>query len=59
MAAGDQPPDQVVGRFEAFYRERYRPLVGVVYALTGNRWVAEDLTQEARPSYALIGTGTG
>lgn len=47
MAAGDQPPDQVVGRFEAFYRERYRPLVGVVYALTGNRWVAEDLAQEA------------
>ena len=47
MSNGEQPPDQVVGQFEAFYSERYRFLVGVVYALTGNRWVAEDLTQEA------------
>jgi RNA polymerase sigma-70 factor (ECF subfamily) len=45
---GAQPqPHQVVGQFEAFYRERYRPLVAVVYALTGNRWAAEDLAQEA------------
>ena len=44
----DEPqPFQVVGQFEAFYRERYRPLVAVVYALTGNRSAAEDLTQEA------------
>ena len=47
MAESDRPPDQVVGQFEAFYRDRYRPLVGVVYALTGSRWVAEDLAQEA------------
>lgn len=47
MAPGDPPPDQVIGQFEAFYRSRYRPLVGVVYALTGSRWVAEDLAQEA------------
>lgn len=47
MPDGDQPPDQVVGQFEAFYRGRYRLLVGVVYALTGNRWVAEDIAQES------------
>jgi RNA polymerase sigma-70 factor (ECF subfamily) len=47
MATADQPPAQVVRQFDAFYRDRYRPLVAVVYALTGNRWAAEDLAQEA------------
>jgi len=43
----DQPVDQVLGQFDAFYRARYRPVVALVYALTGSRWVAEDLAQEA------------
>ena len=47
MADAESIPAQVVGQFEAFYRERYRPLVAVVYAVTGNRWVSEDITQEA------------
>lgn len=47
MSAAEEPTRQVVGQFEAFYRERYRPIVAVVYALTGNRWAAEDLAQEA------------
>ena len=47
MADSESIPAQVVGQFEAFYRERYRPLVAVVYAVTGNRWVPEDITQEA------------
>ena len=47
MADGESIPAQVVGQFEAFYRQRYRPLVAVVYGLTGNRWVSEDIAQEA------------
>ena len=42
-----EPLRQVLGQFDAFYREGYRSLVALVYALTGNRWVAEDLAQEA------------
>jgi RNA polymerase sigma-70 factor (ECF subfamily) len=47
MTHAERQPDQVVGQFEAFYRERFRPTVALVYALTGNRWAAEDLAQEA------------
>lgn len=47
MAATEGRPAQIIGQFEAFYRAGYRPIVAVVYALTGNRWVAEDLAQEA------------
>jgi RNA polymerase sigma-70 factor (ECF subfamily) len=33
--------------FERFYRSQYRAVVGLVYALSGSRWAAEDLAQEA------------
>jgi RNA polymerase sigma-70 factor (ECF subfamily) len=33
--------------FEAFYRREYRPVVGLGYALCGDRGAAEDLAQDA------------
>jgi RNA polymerase sigma-70 factor, ECF subfamily len=33
--------------FEDFYRKDYQSVVGLAYALSGSRWLAEDLTQEA------------
>jgi RNA polymerase sigma-70 factor (ECF subfamily) len=33
--------------FELFYQREYRAVVGLVLALCGNRWVAEDLAQDA------------
>lgn len=42
-----RPADPVIAHFDAFYRDRYRPVVALVYALTGSRWSAEDLAQEA------------
>jgi RNA polymerase sigma-70 factor (sigma-E family) len=33
--------------FEEFYATEYPAVVGLAYALSGNRWVAEDLAQEA------------
>ncbi|MDH3499805.1 MAG: SigE family RNA polymerase sigma factor [Acidimicrobiia bacterium] len=33
--------------FNTFYAEHYRPVVALVYTLTGSRWAAEDLAQEA------------
>jgi len=33
--------------FEDFYRKEYRAVVGLAYALSGSRWAAEDLAQEA------------
>jgi RNA polymerase sigma-70 factor (ECF subfamily) len=33
--------------FEDFYREEFPVVAGLAYALSGNRWVAEDLAQEA------------
>lgn len=33
--------------FEAFYTREYRAVVGLAYALSGNRSIAEDLAQEA------------
>jgi RNA polymerase sigma-70 factor, ECF subfamily len=33
--------------FEDFYRKEYSGVVGLAFALTGNRWIAEDLAQEA------------
>jgi RNA polymerase sigma factor (sigma-70 family) len=34
-------------RFETFYRREFRSVVGLAYALSGSRWAAEDLAQEA------------
>jgi RNA polymerase sigma-70 factor, ECF subfamily len=33
--------------FEDFYGREYRAIVRLAYALSGNRWAAEDLAQEA------------
>lgn len=33
--------------FDAFYRDNYRPVVALVYTLTGARHAAEDIAQEA------------
>ncbi len=33
--------------FEDFYLTEYQAVVGLAYALSGNRWIAEDLAQEA------------
>jgi RNA polymerase sigma-70 factor, ECF subfamily len=37
----------VPGAFDRFYRAEYRRVVAVIYGLTGSRWVAEDLAQDA------------
>lgn len=34
-------------RFDVFYRREFRSVVGLAYALSGSRWAAEDLAQEA------------
>ena len=34
-------------RFETFYQREFRSVVGLAYALSGSRWAAEDLAQEA------------
>jgi RNA polymerase sigma-70 factor, ECF subfamily len=33
--------------FEDFYMKDYQTVVGLAYALSGSRWLAEDLAQEA------------
>lgn len=33
--------------FEAFYEREYRAVVGLAYALSGSRYAAEDITQDA------------
>jgi RNA polymerase sigma-70 factor (ECF subfamily) len=33
--------------FEEFYRKEYASVVGLAYALSGSRWVAEELAQES------------
>jgi RNA polymerase sigma-70 factor (ECF subfamily) len=38
-----EPPE----RFEDFYAAEYRSLFGLAYALSGDRWTAEDIVQEA------------
>lgn len=38
---------QIPSSFEIFYREEYPAIVAIAYGLTGSRWVAEDLAQEA------------
>ena len=43
MAIVDAPPEA----FEDFYVREYPAVVGLAYALSGSRWGAEDLAQEA------------
>lgn len=38
---------RVPGSFELLYQRDYAAVVGLVYGMTGNQWVAEDLAQEA------------
>ena len=48
MASSDELSEvEVPSSFEVFYREEYRSVLALVYGLSGNRWVAEDLAQEA------------
>ena len=37
----------VVQSFDAFYRAEYRAVVALAAVISGNRWAAEDLAQEA------------
>lgn len=50
----------VTESFESFYRRDYRSLAGLAYAMTGSRWLAEELAQEAMAEahrrWAKIGT---
>lgn len=48
MAESEAPTDiEVPGSFELLYQSDYSTVVGLTYALTGDRWVAEELAQEA------------
>src|SRR3990172_6858243 len=40
-------PIRAVRDFESFYRSEYRAVVGLAYALSGSRLVAEDIAQDA------------
>lgn len=48
-AIGRVRSDAVEGSsvFEDLYEREYRAVVGLVYALSGSRWAAEDIAQEA------------
>lgn len=37
----------VAEHFDVFYRREFRSVVGLAYVLSGSRWAAEDLAQEA------------
>ena len=41
------PEVRIPGAFEDLYRDDYPAVVALVYGLTGSRWVAEDMAQEA------------
>jgi len=43
----DPPVEAAPERFEDFYMREYFAVVGLAYALSGSRWAAEDLAQEA------------
>jgi RNA polymerase sigma-70 factor, ECF subfamily len=43
----DPPVETSPESFESFYLREYLPVVGLAYALSGSRWGAEDLAQEA------------
>ena len=38
---------RIPGSFELLYQRDYSTVVGLVYGMTGSRWVAEDLAQDA------------
>ena len=41
------PPLRAVPTFDQFYRSEYRAVVGLAFALSGSRMVAEDIAQDA------------
>ena len=43
----DQRVLRSVETFDDFYRREFAAVLGLAYALSGNRWVAEDLAQES------------
>ena len=43
----DPPVEASPESFEDFYMREYLAVVGLAYALSGSRWAAEDLAQEA------------
>jgi len=47
--SGSGKPEQpyLAEAFEVFYRREYRAVVGLAFALSGSRWVAEDVAQDA------------
>jgi RNA polymerase sigma-70 factor (ECF subfamily) len=46
--SADRPnPVPLVQTFDAFYRREYRSVVALAVVLSGSRWAAEDLAQEA------------
>jgi RNA polymerase sigma-70 factor (ECF subfamily) len=46
-AVSDVVVTQSPESFDDFYRREYAAVVGLAYALSGNRWIAEDLAQDA------------
>ncbi len=36
-----------IEEFNAFYKREFSSVVGLAYALSGSRWAAEELAQEA------------
>lgn len=44
---GYHEPVRVPGSFDAFYRSEYPGVAALLYTLTGSKWVADDLAQEA------------
>ena len=47
MRERSDPADVLSETFQEFYRKEYASVVGLAYALSGSRWVAEELAQEA------------
>lgn len=50
--ATTSPPDELLiveaqESFDRFYRREYRAVVALAYVLSGSRWAAEELTQDA------------
>lgn len=43
----EPPVLRAVESFDAFYTREFPQMVSIVYALTGQRWAAEELAQEA------------
>lgn len=39
--------NRLVESFDSFFRREYRPVLGLAIVLGGDRWMAEDLVQEA------------